>query len=126
MGACVTLVDKGDAPVGADAGVSVTVTGGTVRVAQACNSSNAAAPIPNAKNERQTEDAPLREARAARGFFGGTYAWAMELILLEALFVLCIAIAMVWWTMFSGRPKRSDDDSAPQDDAPGGEGKGDQ
>lgn len=119
-----TLVGHGDELVVAGAGVSG--VGGTVRVAQACNSSNAAVPTPNAENERHFEDAPWREARAARGFFGGTYAWAMELILLEALFVLCIAIAIVWWTMFSGRPKRSDDDTAPQDDAPGGEGKGDQ
>lgn len=29
----------------------------------------------------------------------------MGLILLEALLALCIFIAIVWWTMFSGRSK---------------------
>ena len=29
----------------------------------------------------------------------------MGLILLEALLALVVLIAIVWWTMFSGRPK---------------------
>jgi hypothetical protein len=41
---------------------------------------------------------PARNGRRAkkRGF-------CMGLILLEALLALCIFIAIVWWTMFSGR-----------------------
>jgi cytoskeletal protein RodZ len=31
--------------------------------------------------------------------------FCMGLILLEALLALCIIIAIVWWTMFSGRSK---------------------
>lgn len=31
--------------------------------------------------------------------------FCMGLILLEALLALCIFIAIVWWTMFSGRSK---------------------
>jgi len=29
----------------------------------------------------------------------------MTLILLEALLALLVLVAIVWWTMFSGRPK---------------------
>jgi hypothetical protein len=29
----------------------------------------------------------------------------MLLILLEALLALAVLVAIVWWTMFSGRPK---------------------
>ena len=41
----------------------------------------------------------------------------MGLILLEALLALVILVAIVWWTMFSGRkkgepPTRSDDEQA--------------
>jgi hypothetical protein len=43
---------------------------------------------------------PVRNGRLIkkRGF-------CMGLILLEALLALCIFIAIVWWTMFSGRSK---------------------
>ena len=43
---------------------------------------------------------PTRNGRRVkkRGF-------CMGLILLEALLALCIFIAIVWWTMFSGRSK---------------------
>ena len=43
---------------------------------------------------------PARNGRRVkkRGF-------CMGLILLEALLALCIFIAIVWWTMFSGRSK---------------------
>jgi cytoskeletal protein RodZ len=43
---------------------------------------------------------PARNGRRIkkRGF-------CMGLILLEALLALCIFIAIVWWTMFSGRSK---------------------
>ena len=38
----------------------------------------------------------------------------MLLILLDALLALVLLVAIVWWTMFSGRPKgepvRGDDD----------------
>jgi hypothetical protein len=39
----------------------------------------------------------------------------MWLIIVEALIALGILIFIVWWTMFSGRPK---DDAAPPDDRP--------
>lgn len=42
----------------------------------------------------------------------------MTLILLEALLALVVLVAIVWWTMFSGRPKgeraRTDDTEPPQ------------
>ena len=38
----------------------------------------------------------------------------MLLILLEALLALAILILIVWWTMFSGRPKGE----LPRDDKP--------
>lgn len=42
----------------------------------------------------------------------------MGLILLEALLALVVLIAIVWWTMFSGRrrgelPPRSEDEKGP-------------
>ncbi|WP_203422291.1 hypothetical protein [Acidovorax sp. ST3] len=44
----------------------------------------------------------------------------MGLILLEALLALVVLVAIVWWTMFSGRkggelqaPQSSDDDKQP-------------
>ncbi len=44
----------------------------------------------------------------------------MGLILLEALLALVVLVAIVWWTMFSGRkggelpaPRSSDDDKQP-------------
>ena len=40
----------------------------------------------------------------------------MLLILLEALLALVVLVAIVWWTMFSGRPRGEpprDDDQAP-------------
>lgn len=41
----------------------------------------------------------------------------MTLILLEALLALLVLVGIVWWTMFSGRPKgeprRDDDDRDP-------------
>jgi hypothetical protein len=122
MGAWVTLVghEGGDPVVGAGASVA----GGTVRVAQAC-SSTAAAQTPNAMKERQVNVALWPSASGDGARLGCTYAFVMELLLLEALFVLFIAIAIVWWTMFSGRPKRMDDTAAPPDDAPGGDGGGD-
>lgn len=39
----------------------------------------------------------------------------MGLILLEALLALVILVGIVWWTMFSGRPKGE----PPKDDEPG-------
>jgi hypothetical protein len=39
----------------------------------------------------------------------------MGLILLEALLALVVLIAIVWWTMFSGRPKG---ELPPQDGEP--------
>jgi nitrogen fixation-related uncharacterized protein len=44
----------------------------------------------------------------------------MTLLLLEALAALAIGVFIVWWTMFSGRPKQGDDDAA--SDARSGEG----
>jgi hypothetical protein len=38
----------------------------------------------------------------------------MLLILLEALLALLVLVAIVWWTMFSGRPKG---ELPPDDDA---------
>ena len=45
----------------------------------------------------------------------------MSLLLLEALLALVILIAIVWWTMFSGRHKgelRASDTLPPEDNAP--------
>ena len=39
----------------------------------------------------------------------------MLLILLEALLALVLLVGIVWWTMFSGRPKGE----PPKDDTPG-------
>ena len=39
----------------------------------------------------------------------------MLLILLEALLALVLLVGIVWWTMFSGRPKGE----PPKDDRPG-------
>lgn len=47
----------------------------------------------------------------------------MSLLLLEALLALGIGIFIVWWTMFSGRPRERDD--ASQDDKPGQGSSGD-
>lgn len=41
----------------------------------------------------------------------------MLLILLEALLALVLLVGIVWWTMFSGRPKGE----PPQDSRPGGD-----
>jgi hypothetical protein len=41
----------------------------------------------------------------------------MGLILLEALLALVLLVAIVWWTMFSGRPKGEppkDEDAPPR------------
>ena len=45
----------------------------------------------------------------------------MALILLEALLALLIFVAIVWWTMFSGRPKGElpkSDKKPPDDESP--------
>ncbi|WP_167784799.1 hypothetical protein [Ramlibacter rhizophilus] len=45
----------------------------------------------------------------------------MLLILLEALLALVVLVGIVWWTMFSGRPKGEpprQDDTPPGDDPP--------
>jgi hypothetical protein len=42
----------------------------------------------------------------------------MSLLLLEALAALAIGVFIVWWTMFSGRPK--DGDGHASSDAPSG------
>jgi hypothetical protein len=42
------------------------------------------------------------------------WGFCMGLILLEALLALCIFIAIVWWTMFSGR---KNGELPPKDDA---------
>lgn len=39
----------------------------------------------------------------------------MTLILLEALLALLVLVLIVWWTMFSGRPKG---ERPPQDEPP--------
>ncbi|WP_264361956.1 hypothetical protein [Ramlibacter tataouinensis] len=44
----------------------------------------------------------------------------MLLILLEALLALALLVLIVWWTMFSGRPK-GEPPAPPQDDAAGKE-----
>jgi len=50
----------------------------------------------------------------------------MGLILLEALLALVVLVAIVWWTMFSGRkrgelvrPEPSPDDAPPPAEKPG-------
>ncbi len=46
----------------------------------------------------------------------------MLLILLEALLALAVLVLIVWWTMFSGRPKgEPPQDSPPQDPGAGGD-----
>ena len=42
----------------------------------------------------------------------------MLLILLEALLALAVLVLIVWWTMFSGRP-RGEPPAAPPDEPPG-------
>lgn len=42
----------------------------------------------------------------------------MLLILLEALLALAVLVLIVWWTMFSGRPK-GEPPAAPPDEPPG-------
>jgi hypothetical protein len=44
----------------------------------------------------------------------------MLLIVLEALAALALLVLIVWWTMFSGRPKGEPprDDAGPDDDRP--------
>ncbi|MDT0136788.1 hypothetical protein [Acidovorax sp. PRC11] len=44
----------------------------------------------------------------------------MGLILLEALLALVVLVAIVWWTMFSGRPRG---ELPPRDGEPPDEGK---
>jgi hypothetical protein len=42
----------------------------------------------------------------------------MLLILLEALLALGLLVLIVWWTMFSGRPKGEPPTSTPRDEQP--------
>jgi cytoskeletal protein RodZ len=62
---------------------------------------------------------PIRNGRRVkkRGF-------CMGLILLEALLALCIFIAIVWWTMFSGRSKGELRQAQPPSDQPPNEASG--
>jgi hypothetical protein len=62
---------------------------------------------------------PARNGRwvKKRGF-------CMGLILLEALLALCIFIAIVWWTMFSGRSKGELRQALPPSDQPPNEASG--
>jgi cytoskeletal protein RodZ len=62
---------------------------------------------------------PARNGRRVkkRGF-------CMGLILLEALLALCIFIAIVWWTMFSGRSKGELRQALPPSEQPPNEANG--
>ncbi len=40
----------------------------------------------------------------------------MTLLLLEALLALALLVFIVWWTMFSGRPKGERPDQQPPDE----------
>jgi hypothetical protein len=44
----------------------------------------------------------------------------MTLLLLEALLALALLVFIVWWTMFSGRPKGERPEETSKDTDPGG------
>ncbi len=51
----------------------------------------------------------------------------MTLLMLEALLALVLLVFIVWWTMFSGRPRGElppDGEQGPGDKPPPGEGRG--